>query len=270
VGGFIPASSVLNEVEPGSMNFVFGGNGFFGYFFSDSSPTAPHRDSPYHVSAPGSQLAWWSTYAVGPECPTPKTLDMIAVTRQLRERHGSWKDPVIQKVLNQLTVDHMWPTWTVPALPKWHREGVVLVGDAAHALPPTSGQGSSQALEDCEAFALFLAHQLQKSDGAIAGDESVTGQKKTITKAAQQYEDLRKPHVAAIMKEAQKMQSNKRDMGFLQERLMYAFLWLMGECCCPVLSPSSFALFCRFANNSVYLREFSQSHGEEAWYGRKV
>jgi 2-polyprenyl-6-methoxyphenol hydroxylase-like FAD-dependent oxidoreductase len=193
------------------MNFVFGGNGFFGYFYADSSPTSVHRDSPYHVSDPGSQLAWWSTYAVGPECPTPRTLDMADVTRQLRERHGSWKDPVVQKVLGQLSVENMWPTWTVPPLPTWHKDGVVLVGDAAHALPPTSGQGSSQALEDCEAFALFLAHQLRRyGTEKAASVEDVLTQKRVITQAAEHYMQLRKPHVMAIMKEAQKMQNNKR------------------------------------------------------------
>ncbi|TPR01049.1 Integral peroxisomal membrane peroxin family protein [Aspergillus niger] len=50
------------------------------------------------------------------------------------------------------SVQTMWPTWTSPPLPTWEREGVVLVGDAAHALPSTSGQGASQALEDVEAL----------------------------------------------------------------------------------------------------------------------
>ncbi|KAJ5795839.1 uncharacterized protein N7518_004379 [Penicillium psychrosexuale] len=36
VGGFIPAAGVNEVVEPGSMYFVFGGNGFFGYFFSEA------------------------------------------------------------------------------------------------------------------------------------------------------------------------------------------------------------------------------------------
>lgn len=33
-------------------------------------------------------------------------------------------------------------------LPYWHQNNVVLIGDAAHASLPTSGQGASQALED--------------------------------------------------------------------------------------------------------------------------
>lgn len=69
----------------------------------------------------------------------------------------------MQKVIKSITVTNMYPTWTVPPLPTWERDGVVLVGDAAHALPPSSGQGSSQALEDVEAFALFLGHYMRRA-----------------------------------------------------------------------------------------------------------
>lgn len=209
------------------MNFVFGGNGFFGYFFSESAASAEHRDSPYHVSEPGDSLAWWSTYEIG-KCPDPKALDMDAVTRQLRERHASWKDPVVQTILKSLRVENVYPTWTSPPLPTWGKDGVVLVGDAAHALPPTSGQGSSQALEDVEAFAMFLAHHLRTSDGV----QDIVSLKTTIKTAAKQYEVLRRPRVTTILKDAQQRQSKKRDMGWLQEYSMYAFMKLMGKVSC--------------------------------------
>ncbi|KAJ6115774.1 hypothetical protein N7523_006191 [Penicillium sp. IBT 18751x] len=226
VGGFIPAADVKGLVEIGSMNFIFGGNGFFGYFFSESASSAEHRDSPYHVSEPGDSLAWWSTYQIS-ECPDRKTLDMADVSRQLRERHADWKDPVVQKIVQSLSVQSMYPTWTSPPLPTWERDGVVLVGDAAHALPPTSGQGSSQALEDVEAFALFLAHHLNKDPA----QESMTELelKSVVTAAARQYTALRQPRVTAILKNAQQMQARKRDMGLLQEYAMYGFMKLMGN-----------------------------------------
>jgi 2-polyprenyl-6-methoxyphenol hydroxylase-like FAD-dependent oxidoreductase len=209
------------------MNFIFGGNGFFGYFYSESAPSDPNRESPYHVSEPGDLLAWWSTYEIK-ECPDRKTLDMADVTRQLRERHSHWKDPVVQKVIQSLKVESMYPTWTVPPLPTWERDGVVLVGDAAHALPPSSGQGSSQALEDVEAFVLLLSHYLRKSDQKETGATKST-QKDVIKRAASQYLALRKPHVTEILKHAQQNQSKKRDMGAVQEYSMYAILKIMGE-----------------------------------------
>jgi 2-polyprenyl-6-methoxyphenol hydroxylase-like FAD-dependent oxidoreductase len=227
VGGFIPAAEVKGLVEIGSMNFVFGGNGFFGYFYAESMKSAVNRDSPYHVSEPGESLAWWSTYGIE-ECPDCKTLDMADVTRQLRERHKSWKDPVVQKIIQSLRVENMYPTWTSPELPTWERDGVVLVGDAAHALPPSSGQGSSQALEDVEAFALFLAHYLRKGDEHDVYT-SPQSEKEAIRAAAQKYTSLRQPRVKEILEFAQKAQSTKREMGLFQEYSMYTFMKLIGE-----------------------------------------
>ena len=226
VGGFIPAADVQGLVEKGSMNFVFGGNGFFGYFFSESAQTAPNRQSPYHISEPGDWLGWWSTYTVA-EPPTPGTLDTDAVRRQLLERHRSWTDPVIQRVLQSLTVESMYPTWTVPPLPTWERDGVVLVGDAAHALPPTSGQGSSQALEDVEAFSLLLSHHLRKA--YEAKKMNAADHKEAIRIASKQYMDLRMPRVTKILQSAQATQNTKRDKGVVEEYIMYAILYITGE-----------------------------------------
>lgn len=208
------------------MNFVFGNNGFFGYYFSESADSEPHRDSPYHISEPGDRLFWWSTYGIS-QCPNPKSIDTEDVTRQLLERHKSWGDPVIQRILNSLHVENMYPTWTVPPLDTWERYGVILVGDAAHALPPTSGQGSSQALEDSEALTLLLAYQMKQIYKPDTAD--VAELKALITKAAKQYIDLRMPRVTRILEESRKMQNHKRDMGVIQEHLMYGVMWLMGK-----------------------------------------
>ncbi|KAE8355475.1 putative extracellular salicylate hydroxylase/monooxygenase [Aspergillus coremiiformis] len=224
VGGFIPADKVKDDVEKGSMNFIVGGNGFFGYFYSISARSAPHRDSPYHVSEPGESLAWWSTYQVD-ECPNPKTIDKEDIARQLQERFGSWNDPVVRKILHTLDVSNMYPTWTMPPLPTWERNGVVLVGDAAHALPPTSGQGSSQALEDVEAFVLFLSHYIRKEHGDPDGDRDC---KSVIATAAKQYMQLRIPRIQAILDDAKRRQNLKRDMGVVEEYMMYCFLWILG------------------------------------------
>lgn len=221
IGGFIPATGLAEFVEKGSMNFIFGGNGFFGYYFPDSDPSDPNRDNPYVASEPGETLAWWSTYEIK-ECPDRSTLDMDDVSRHLRERHAQWKDPVIQRIIKSARVTHMYPTWTSPPLPTWERDGVVLLGDAAHALPSTSGQGVSQALEDCEAFVQFLAHQMKRRDASKPDAE-----KQAAVKAAKQYMDLRKPRVTEILESAKKIQNSKRDMGVVREYAMYSMFKLL-------------------------------------------
>jgi len=53
---------------------------------------------------------------------------------------------------------NVWPFYVIPKLPSWSSDArrVLLVGDAAHALPPSSGQGISQAVEDVVMLALLL------------------------------------------------------------------------------------------------------------------
>jgi 2-polyprenyl-6-methoxyphenol hydroxylase-like FAD-dependent oxidoreductase len=44
----------------------------------------------------------------------------------------------------------------MPALKRWHRGRVVLIGDAAHVASPSSGQGASMAFEDAVQLARCL------------------------------------------------------------------------------------------------------------------
>ncbi len=90
----------------------------------------------------------------------------------------------------------------------------MLVGDAAHALQPSSGQGASMALEDCESLALLLDHYLRED------------QESGLAKASKDYSDLRRPRLDMVFKKAQQLAGMKQDMGVVQEMLMYFFVWL--------------------------------------------
>ncbi|MEU6671805.1 FAD-dependent monooxygenase [Streptomyces sp. NPDC046727] len=75
---------------------------------------------------------------------------------ELLRRYGDWHDPVPavlaaarpEDVLRN-DVHHL-----ARPLPAYHSGRTVLLGDAAHAMPPTLGQGGNQAVED----AVVLAH----------------------------------------------------------------------------------------------------------------
>ncbi|KAL5119910.1 hypothetical protein ACEQ8H_002272 [Pleosporales sp. CAS-2024a] len=51
----------------------------------------------------------------------------------------------------------LWQLRDLDPLETWHRGRVILIGDAAHAMLPTQGQGASQAIEDAEALGAFFA-----------------------------------------------------------------------------------------------------------------
>ena len=54
----------------------------------------------------------------------------------------------------------IWPFYIVPRLQRWISPvgRVIILGDSAHAIPPTAGQGANQAFEDGYTLALLLSN----------------------------------------------------------------------------------------------------------------
>ncbi len=75
---------------------------------------------------------------------------------ELLRRYGDWHDPIpaVLAAAGPRDVLRHDVHHNARPLPAFHRGRVALVGDAAHAMPPTLGQGGNQAIED----AIVLAH----------------------------------------------------------------------------------------------------------------
>lgn len=86
--------------------------------------------------------------------------DKQRLKAMLSENIESWPD-IVQSAIEGAPIDKMgiWPFYGIPPLPRWASEAgrVIIVGDAAHAIPPTAGQGVNQAFEDVNSLALLLA-----------------------------------------------------------------------------------------------------------------
>jgi 2-polyprenyl-6-methoxyphenol hydroxylase-like FAD-dependent oxidoreductase len=78
----------------------------------------------------------------------------------LRLKESGWSD-VIQSALENISPDSIsiWPYYSIQEVPHWTSVigRVLLLGDAAHAIPPTAGQGACQAFEDSLTVAILLA-----------------------------------------------------------------------------------------------------------------
>ena len=178
----------------------------------------------------GDEAVWWSTYE-SKDLPDTRNFDTEDVGRQLKERHARWKDPVVQKVVDEAVVDSIYPTWITPDLPTWHARGLVLIRDAAHAMQPSSGQGASQGLEDAQILSLFLAHYLE-GHFSQAAFRAENGNPATISEAVDQaskkYFEMRQPRVKKITDRAKQMGDMKRKKGLFEEWLTYLILWIIG------------------------------------------
>ena len=87
----------------------------------------------------------------------------LAAMRDLAaDYHGPW-DEIRTSLTDPQTVNYtLFEALVVPA--PWNRGRVVLVGDAAHACPPTLAQGGAQALEDAAVLTELLLSRAAPDD----------------------------------------------------------------------------------------------------------
>jgi 2-polyprenyl-6-methoxyphenol hydroxylase-like FAD-dependent oxidoreductase len=73
------------------------------------------------------------------------------------EWHGTARS-IIDSVCAHKETLYLWPFLRMPKLDRWFSQTghVIIIGDAAHAVPPSSGQGVNQALEDVYSLTLLL------------------------------------------------------------------------------------------------------------------
>ncbi|KAJ5370505.1 uncharacterized protein N7496_006597 [Penicillium cataractarum] len=60
------------------------------------------------------------------------------------------------KPFQNITSLGLWQLRDLDPLDTWFKDHAIVIGDAAHAMLPTQGQGASQAVEDAEALAAFF------------------------------------------------------------------------------------------------------------------
>lgn len=174
IGGYAPAQPT--DARPGEYEMIFGRRCFFGYAVAPSGAVwwfanPPRRDEP----APG-ELA-----AVTTEQWRAWLLDLVA-----RDRTPA-RD-LIASTPHELAG---WATYDLPAVPRWHRDRMIVIGDAAHATSPASGQGASMAIEDAVELARCL-RDLPDTAAAFAA-----------------YERLRRGRVQRVVAQGARSSSSK-------------------------------------------------------------
>jgi 2-polyprenyl-6-methoxyphenol hydroxylase-like FAD-dependent oxidoreductase len=86
------------------------------------------------------------------------TDDSATVKSELKNNYKAFH-PLVLNIINQTQTDKIIRSdiSDLKRLDKWHKDKVVLVGDAAHATTPNMGQGAGQGIEDAYYLANFLA-----------------------------------------------------------------------------------------------------------------
>jgi 2-polyprenyl-6-methoxyphenol hydroxylase-like FAD-dependent oxidoreductase len=171
LGGY--AHGVPVAAEPGSYEMIFGRRAFFGY-----------------ATAPGGEV-WWFANVPRRDEPPRGALAGVDWRERLLALFAADAGPAIPLIRATPELMAAGPIHSIPHLPAWRRGRMVVVGDAAHAPSPTSGQGASLSIED----ALVLALCLRDAADAPA--------------AFARFEALRRPRVERIIKWAARINNSK-------------------------------------------------------------
>lgn len=92
--------------------------------------------------------------------PWPHKTWIAPTNDQEKLRHfQSWAAPIIEMV-SAVSCTERWALFHRPALGRWSKGRITLIGDAAHAVVPHHGQGANQSIEDV----VVLADQLKRTD----------------------------------------------------------------------------------------------------------
>jgi FAD-dependent urate hydroxylase len=172
-GGYTPDSA--GTAEPGVWHMIFGRRAFFGYVVDPDGGTV------WFANVPRPAVTAAEGAATSPEQWQRQLVELFAGD------HGPAVDLIVAGTL-ELAGDS---THDLPSVPTWHKGPMVIVGDAAHAPSPTSGQGASMAAED----AVVLAQCLRDLPG--------------IPQALAAYERLRRRRVERIVAQGARTGSAK-------------------------------------------------------------
>lgn len=138
-GGY--SSGVPLDASPEHYEMIFGRRAFFGY--------APAPDG----------RVWWFVNLPWQAEPTKEELRAITEKQRrqmILEAFADDTGPARQLIEAAPEVAPFSPIHTMPKLRRWHRGRMIIIGDAAHAPSPTSGQGASLSIEDAVLLAIHL------------------------------------------------------------------------------------------------------------------
>ncbi|KAL7755780.1 hypothetical protein ACKLNR_014307 [Fusarium oxysporum f. sp. zingiberi] len=90
--------------------------------------------------------------------------DPASLSALLRKDYDQWHDTAkhaIDELCKRPEGILCWPFYAMPELHSWSTSSgkVIMIGDAAHAMPASSGQGVNQALEDAFSLAKILSYE---------------------------------------------------------------------------------------------------------------
>jgi 2-polyprenyl-6-methoxyphenol hydroxylase-like FAD-dependent oxidoreductase len=176
-GGY--ASGVTVDTPVGLFTMTFGKRAFFAYANRGPGDVWWFANVPRARAATRDELAAW----------TPERW-RAELTRLFAGDDG----PALDLIAATPEIVPPWNTLDLPTVPVWHRGPVGLIGDAAHAISPTSGQGASLAIEDGVLLARFLRDHGDPTTAFAAFEASRRGRVERLIAQAKRTSNQKIPN----------------------------------------------------------------------------
>lgn len=161
--------------ETGAINMAFGERAFFAFATSNKGEV------------------WWFNNFYQKKEPDRRKIDAALqhkIKTELLHLHKEDHN-TIAHIITATPELFAYPIYDMPPLAKWHTKNICLIGDAAHAISPHTGQGASLALEDSAVLAKCLFKYLNAE------------------LAFSVFQELRQKRVAKVVAQARKIGSAK-------------------------------------------------------------
>ncbi|MBB1158041.1 MULTISPECIES: FAD-dependent monooxygenase [Amycolatopsis] len=183
-------SAVRSWVDDAPLARYSGSSGFRGLVPAERLPSLPDAGAIQFWMGPGGHLLH---YAIGdgsvvnflavldePDVWTGESWTEDIPRERIEAAFEGWH-PAVRETVGATTLYQRWGLFGQHPLNRWHRGGVVLLGDAAHAMLPHHGQGANQTIEDAVTLAECLARDSREA-------------------ALARYEKLRRPRTRAVQR----------------------------------------------------------------------
>lgn len=205
-GGWTP----VDLPDTPRQQMYFGHRAFFGYtvragvaYWFTNVPVAdePARDTPERAGRVRGERTW-EVNAGGAR----DALHPVGSMARLRDLHADDPQPIRAILAATSSPVGAWPLYDLPTVPAWSTDRTCLLGDAAHATSPSTGQGASLSIEDAvvlaecmasapgcsAAFSRFVALRKPRAEKVMARGRRI-GARKVASAAGSVFRDLTLP-----------------------------------------------------------------------------
>ncbi|KAM0699032.1 hypothetical protein Q7P36_001078 [Cladosporium allicinum] len=141
--------------------------------------------------------------------------DAKKIRADIMDRFGDAKISSIKPLIEKTEDFYLWPVFTLSKHGKWSTDRVMLLGDAAHAMPP-QGESTGIVFEDTVLFARCLTRWIEK------------GKPGSMKEAFDAYEALRRPRIDSAFEESKNVVSTVSDAGYIGHTIKtYIIPWYL-------------------------------------------